>query len=162
MHALSAILCAIVLGLHPSTAFSDPGILPQYSFNKGGEYIHATGSWVGDSPGSGDPYFKDFVLQTSEIACYKTPGVCFEARAVSKGPVMYSSLIEYKIIEWNSDKMVAVLEGAAATIELTVDLKKELAFLTNKQKPGAGRTSEFLDHAHLDDGMKAIQRATGK
>jgi hypothetical protein len=90
------------------------------------------GSWVGDFPGSRDPYFKDFALQTSEIACYKTPGVCFEARAVSKGPVMYSSLIEYKIIEWNAGKMVAVLEGAAAIIELTVDLKKDLAFLTNK------------------------------
>lgn len=159
MKALFVFLCAMVLELHPSAAFSDPGILPQYSFSQSAGYIHITGSWVGDSPGSGDPYFKDFVIQTSEIACYKTSGVCFEARAVSKGPVMYSNLIEYKIIEWNSDKLIAILEGAAATIEFSVDLKKELVFLTSKQKLDVGRKKELPDHAHLDDGVKAIQRA---
>jgi len=159
MKALVVLLCVIVLEFFPSAASSDPGNLPQYSFNQGAGYIHATGSWIGDSPGSGDPYFKDFVIQTSEIACYKTLGVCLEARAVSKGPVMYSNLIEYKIVEWDSDTLTAILEGTAATIEFSVDLKKKLVFLTNKQKHDVGGRNQLPDHAHLDDGVKAIQRA---
>lgn len=156
------LLCAIVLELFPSAASSDTGNLPQYNFNQDAGYIHATGSWIGDSPGSGDPYFKDFVIQTSEIACYKTRGVCLEARAVSKGPVMYSNLIEYKIVEWNSDVLTAMLEGTAATIEFNVDLKKKRVFLITKQKHDVGGRNHLPDHAHLDDGVKAIQRASGR
>lgn len=162
MNALLIFLFAILLQMSPSIVFGNPEILPQYSFNKGPDYIHASGSCVGDSPGSGDPYFRDFAVQTSEIACHKARGICFEARAVSKGPVMYSNLMEYKIIGWNPARLLAVLEGTAATIELTVDLRKELVFLTSKQRHDAGGRSQFPDHAHLDDGMKAIQRASEK
>lgn len=156
------LLCAIALEFFPSAASSDPGILPEYYFNQEADWIHATGSWIGDSPGSGDPYFKDFVIQTSEIDCYKTLGICFEARAVLKGPVMYSDLIKYKIVEWNSDTLAAMLEGATATIEFSVDLKKKRVFLVTKQKHDVGGRSQLPDHAHLDDGVKAIQRAKGR
>lgn len=162
MKTLLTLLCAIVLEFFPSAASSDPGILPEYYFDQGADYIRATGSWIGDSPGSGDPYFKDFVIQTNEIDCYKTLGICFEARAVLKGPVMYSDLIKYNIVTWNADTLAAMMEGAAATIEFRVDLKKKLVFLVTKQKRYVGGRSQLPDHAHLDDGVKAIQRAKGR
>ena len=161
MKSALAFLFAVVLQIIASIAFANPEILPQYSLNKAADYVHATGSWIGDSSDSGDPYFRDFAIQTSEIACYKSRRLCFEARAVSKGYVMYSNLIDYMVIEWNPTKILAVLEGTAATIELVVDLKKEIVLLTSKQRHGADE-GQLPDRAHLDDGMKAIRRTSEK
>lgn len=161
MKAWLGFLFAVILQGTPSIAFGNPDILPQYSFNRGADYVHLTGSWIGDTPDSGDPYFRDFAIQTSEITCYKARRVCFEARAVSKGRVMYSKLIEYQVIEWNGDKILAVLDGTAATIELAVNFKNEIVFLTTKQRHSAGK-NQLPDRAHLDDGMKAIQRTSEK
>lgn len=157
-------LVSVAVLFAPCTALaSDEQImLPQYSLTHGTNFVRATGSWIGDSPESGDPYFKNFVLQTSEISCDKEPGVCTEARAVWKAPVLLSYLNEYKIVEWTSDHLTAVLDGSAAKIELAVDFKKGLILLTHKEKVNLPMANKLPDRAHLDDGAKAVQRALGR
>lgn len=153
---------AVLFAASTALAFNEQIMLPQYSFVHGANFVRATGSWIGDSPESGDPYFNDFALQTTELSCDRGRGVCTEARAVWKAPVLLSYLNEYKIAEWTSDYLVAVLDGSAAKIEITFDFNKKLVLLTHKEKTKSTMVNKLPDRAHLDDGAKVVQKTLGK
>lgn len=129
--------------------------LSSYSFSDfdPDNYANATGSWISDSP---DGYFHDNPFQTSEISCYKSRGFCIEARAL-KNPSTNNILamnLEYEIKTWQPDKVVASLDGSAATIEITFDRKKKIVTLVETEKPEAAGASRLPVYAHLDDGEK--------
>jgi hypothetical protein len=124
MNNLRVPLCALaVLATDIPSAIGQPLILPPYIFDGGANYIYAQGTWIGDTP-SRDPYWRDYALQTSEINCYRVRKTCLEARAVWIKDMMLSYLLEYNIREWDQDKVIAVSDWGAATIELKLDLKK--------------------------------------
>lgn len=151
------LLLLMSMQLTVPSVWGDSLILPGYQFSKGNNWVVAAGSWVGDSPESGDPYFEDFVIQTSELRCQKIEGKCFEARALLKGRVMFTNLNEYKIQQWDSEKVIAVLDGTAATIEITFDMNKGRVSLAHVEK-----SDKRLDRAHLADGSEVIKKATKK
>jgi hypothetical protein len=76
--------------------------------------------------------------------------------------MMLSSLLEYNIREWDQGKVIAVLDGAAATIELRFNLKNQVVLLTHTKKPELPNPRKLPTYAHLDDGMKAIEKAKGR
>ena len=160
--ALPMVLCALgVLVTDIPSATAQPSNLPPYIFDGGAAYIYAQGTWIGDTP-SRDPYWKDFALQTSEIRCYRVRKTCHEARALWKGDMMLSNLLDYNISEWDEGKVIAVLDGAAATIELRFDLKKQVVLLMHTEKPELPNSRKLPAYAHLDDGMKAIEKEKGR
>jgi hypothetical protein len=160
--ALLVPLCALaVLVTDIPSAIGQPSTLPSYIFDGGADYIYAQGTWIWDTP-SRDPYWRDYALQTSEINCYRVRKTCLEARALWKDDMMLSSLLEYNIREWDQGKVIAVLDGAAATIELRFDLKNQVVLLTHTEKPELPNPRKLPAYAHLDDGMKAIEKAKGK
>jgi hypothetical protein len=54
------------------------------------------------------------------------------------------------------------LEGAAATIELSFDVKRKVVLLTHNEKVELPSSRKFPDHAHMDDGFKAIEKVKRK
>lgn len=131
--------------------------LPVYNFYSAEDYIGVTGSWVADSD---DAYFKDFPIQTSEINCYKSRGFCFEARALKDSTYtghLLASLLEYEIKSWEPNKVVAVLDGRAATIELTFDTVKKVVTFVRSEKAEIEGAAKLPSYAHMDDGQKAIE-----
>ena len=160
--ALLVPLCALaVLVTDIPSAIGQPSTLPSYIFDGGAGYIYAQGTWIGETP-SRDPYWRDYAFQTSEINCYRVRKTCLEARAVWIKDMMLSYLLEYNIREWDQEKVIAVLDGSAATIELKFDLKKQVALLTQTEKPELPNPRKLPVYAHLDDGMKAIEKAKGR
>ena len=150
------VLAVLVTGI-PS-AIGQPSILPTYIFDGGTDYIYAQGTWIGDTP-SKDPYWRDFALQTSEINCYRVRKTCLEARAAWIKDMMLSYLLEYNIREWDQGILIAVLDGAAATIELKFDLKKQVVLMTHTEKPELPNPSKLPAYAHLD---RSEERRVGK
>jgi len=161
--ALLVPLCALgFLVTAIPLAIGQPLNLPAYNFDGGTDYIYAQGTWIGDTPGRDYTYWHDHALQTSEIYCYRLRKTCFEARAVWIKDIMLSNLLEYNIREWDQEKVIAVLDGSVATIELKFDLKKQVVLLTHTEKPELQIPRKLPDYAHLDNGMKAIEKAKGK
>lgn len=155
-------LCALaVLATGIPSAIGQPLILPPYMFSGGADYIFVQGTWIGDTPDRSS-YWRDFSLQTSEINCHRVRKTCLEARAAWYKDMMFAYLLEYNIREWDEDKVVAVDDGRVATIELRVDIKKQVVLLTRTEKPELPNASKLPEYAHLDDGMKAIENAKGK
>ena len=157
MRNLFMLVVVIIVQMQLSFAWGDSMVLPHYYFHKGNEWIRVGGSWVGDSPESSDPYFKDFALQTSELACMRVQAICFEARAVKKGAVLLSYLLEYKVERWDTERVIAVLDGAAAIIRIIFDKQRDTVSLVHTEKSG-----KKLDRAHLADGIEAVGRAEAK
>jgi hypothetical protein len=148
----------MVLAIDIPSAMGQPSILPPYRFDGGPDYIFAEGSWIGDTPAR-DPYWRDFAFQTSTIRCDRVRMTCLEARASWKSGVMFSKLVEYNVRQWDQDKVIALLDGMAATIELRFDLKKQVIVLTHDEKPELHSPRRLPAFAHLDDGTKAIENA---
>lgn len=132
-------------------------MLPPYRFSANADYINVVGSWIEDARGG---VTGAFPLNTAEIVCYKDRGVCIEARAYKddkSSKFLVSQLLEYKIVKWDPNEVVAILDGGGGTLEIHFDMKRKVVALIDSEKPE--REGELPAYAHMGHGQDAKKAA---
>lgn len=130
--------------------------LPGYQFYTKADYVRVQGTWIADSQNS---TFTENTFRTSEISCYRDRALCLEARAIKADATgnILAMVLEYEVKVWDSDKTIAVLDAAAAVIEIKFDKIKEVVTLIATEKSENKDTRQLPSYAHLDDGWKVAE-----
>jgi hypothetical protein len=155
---LPIVILSLLFGGGLGYRLGNPSLgFPSYSFSdfNPDEFAYAVGSWVSDSP---EGYFHDHPFQTSEISCYRFQALCIESRALlNRGTNnIFALTLQYQVKTWQPEKVVAVLDGSAVTIEITFDRNNKVVTVVETQK-AAGTVPVY---AHLGDGRWAVRWAT--
>lgn len=121
-----------------------------------GNYIGAGGSWISDS-NSG--IISEQPINTTDISCYQSRGICSEARAYKAkegAENILAQLLEYEIKSWTPQEVVAVLDGRAGTIEIHFDRVKKVVTMIESEKAEIEGARALPAYAHLGGGQEAI------
>ncbi len=79
-------------------------------WNGPGAAVHAQGTWSPATPAT----------QTSDIWCYRSQDECHETLAMLDAGALSTDIVDYKIIRWDHDEIVARSEAPCGVDEITI------------------------------------------
>ncbi len=126
-------------------------------FYDGGDYVSAQGSWISDSSNG---IIAEQKINTTDISCLQSRGLCIEARAYkadSASGNLLAQKLEYEIKSWTPQEVVAVLDGRAGTIEIRFNRTKKVVTMTESEKAEIEGARALPAYAHLGGGTEAIE-----
>lgn len=155
----SVIILSVIVLVESFALYKSFFWLPVFNFQVGADYIRVVGSWIEDAGGG---VIGDSPLNTAEIYCYKDRGICLEARSYKSelAKLFVGQLLEYKIVQWSPDEVVAILDGGAGTMEIHFDMKRKVVTLVDSENPELEGARKLPAYAHMGHGRDA-KRAAG-
>ena len=126
-------------------------------FYDDGDYVSAQGSWISDSSNG---KIAEQKINTTDISCLQSRGLCIEARAYKADGAsgnLLAQALEYEIKSWTPQEVIAVLDGRAGTIEIRFDRTKKVVTMAESEKAEIEGARALPAYAHLGGGMEAIE-----